>query len=90
VPTTILAYQHLLSFSERFRDYPVKISMVSRFVSKKEVLAAVEGLKHNQVDILIGTHRLLGKDIAFPDLGLLIIDEEHRFGVTHKEKIITT
>lgn len=87
VPTTILAQQHYDTFTERMKDYPVKIGMLSRFVTKKEQDRILDDLKKGQVDILIGTHRILSKDIAFNDLGLLIIDEEQRFGVTHKEKI---
>jgi transcription-repair coupling factor (superfamily II helicase) len=88
VPTTILAEQHFNTFRERFGGWPVEVRMLSRFLSKKEQKEVVEGLREGKVDIVIGTHRLLGKDIAFSNLGLLIIDEEHRFGVTHKEKIV--
>ena len=87
VPTTILAEQHYKNMSHRFSDFPVRVDMVSRFrssVQQKETLRAV---KEGNVDILIGTHRLLQKDVQFKDLGLLIIDEEQRFGVTHKEKV---
>ena len=87
VPTTVLAQQHLESFRERFREYPVVIEMVSRFrtaAEQKEILGRV---KKGETDILIGTHRLLQNDVAFKDLGLLIVDEEQRFGVAHKEKI---
>ncbi len=86
-PTTLLAYQHFHSFSERFRDYPVKIGMVSRFMSKKENEETLKKVKDGGVDIIIGTHRLLSNDVSFKDIGLLIIDEEHKFGVKHKEKI---
>jgi transcription-repair coupling factor (superfamily II helicase) len=89
VPTTILAYQHFHSFSERFRDYPVKVGMVSRFVQPREAAASLAALARGALDILIGTHRLLSRDVTFKDLGLLIVDEEHRFGVRHKEKLKT-
>ena len=87
VPTTILAQQHYNTFTERMRDFPVKIALLSRFVSKSEQKKTIEDLKKGIVDIVIGTHRMLSSDIQFKDLGLLIIDEEQRFGVTHKEKI---
>ncbi len=87
VPTTILAEQHFETFKERFRDYPVEIRCLSRFRSRKEQKEIIEGLISGKVDIVIGTHRLLQKDVSFKDLGLLIIDEEHRFGVKHKEKL---
>lgn len=86
-PTTILVEQHYYTFSERFADYPVVIEMLSRFKSKKEQKEIVEKLKQGLVDIVIGTHRLLQKDIQFFDLGLVVIDEEQRFGVRHKEKL---
>lgn len=87
VPTTILAQQHFETFSERFADYPVEIQVLSRFRSKKEQNETIKGLKRGTVDIVIGTHRLLSKDVQFKDLGLLVVDEEQRFGVKHKEKI---
>jgi transcription-repair coupling factor (superfamily II helicase) len=87
VPTTILAQQHYETFRERFSDYPVNISVISRFRSKKEQTQTLKGVKAGTVDIIIGTHRLLSKDVVFRDLGLLIVDEEQRFGVTHKEKL---
>lgn len=87
VPTTILAQQHYETFRERFADYPVQIRVLSRFRTRKEQKETIEGLKNGTVDIVIGTHRLLSKDIVYKDLGLLIIDEEQRFGVKHKEKI---
>jgi len=87
VPTTILAEQHFNTFSSRMKDYPVNIQMLSRFRTKKEQEKAVEDLKNGKVDIVIGTHRLLSPDVRFKDLGLLIIDEEQRFGVKHKEKL---
>lgn len=87
VPTTILAEQHYNTFSERMKDFPVKVAQLSRFVSKQEQKKVLSDLKKGMVDIVIGTHRLLSKDVEFKDLGLLMIDEEQRFGVTHKEKI---
>lgn len=87
VPTTILAQQHYETFRERFAEFPITIGSLSRFRSKKEQTEVSKGLKNGTVDIVIGTHRLLSKDIQYHDLGLLIIDEEQRFGVTHKEKI---
>lgn len=87
VPTTILCMQHYKTFSERFKNYPVKIDYLSRFKTNGENKRTVEKLKNGQIDIIIGTHRLLFDDIAFDNLGLLIIDEEQRFGVSHKEKI---
>jgi transcription-repair coupling factor (superfamily II helicase) len=87
VPTTILAQQHLNTFRDRLSRFPVKVDMLSRFRLPKEVKAIKEGIKAGTVDIVIGTHMLLQKDLEFKDLGLLVIDEEHRFGVTHKEKI---
>lgn len=87
VPTTLLAQQHYQNFCDRFADWPVNIEMLSRFRTKKEQASIVEKLKNGKIDIIIGTHRLIQKDIAFRDLGLLILDEEHRFGVQHKEKI---
>ena len=87
VPTTILAQQHFETFRERFADYPVDIQVLSRFRTKKEQNETLKGLKRGTVDIVIGTHRLLSKDVQFKDLGLLVVDEEQRFGVAHKEKI---
>lgn len=87
VPTTILAEQHYKNMIKRFSDFPVKIDMISRFRSAKEQKATLQAAKEGNVDILIGTHRLVSKDIVFKDLGLLIIDEEQRFGVAQKEKI---
>jgi len=85
VPTTVLAEQHHVNFSQRFAPYPVRVELLSRFRSRHIQKGIVSDLKKGKVDIVIGTHRLLQKDIAFRDLGLLIVDEEHRFGVTHKE-----
>ena len=87
VPTTILAEQHWNTFRERFKDYPVRVEMVSRFRSHKENRAVIEEAGRGKVDIVIGTHRLLSSDVQFPRLGLLVIDEEHRFGVADKERI---
>ena len=87
VPTTILAEQHYKNMKKRFSDFPVKIDMISRFRTAKEQKQTLQRLKEGNVDILIGTHRLVSKDIQFKDLGLLIIDEEQRFGVKQKEKI---
>ena len=87
VPTTILAQQHYNTFKQRMRDFPVKIEMLSRFRTMAQQKKTLKDLKIGAVDILIGTHRIIQKDIAFIDLGLLIIDEEQRFGVEHKEKI---
>lgn len=87
VPTTILAQQHFNTFTQRMKDYPIKIQMLSRFKSAKEQKQTVSDIKKGLVDIVIGTHRLLSEDISFKDLGLLVVDEEQRFGVTHKEKI---
>ncbi len=87
VPTTVLAQQHYRTFSDRFCDYPMVIGMLSRFRTPEEQKDTVERLKKGQIDIIIGTHRLLQKDVSFRDLGLVIIDEEQRFGVKHKEKL---
>ena len=87
VPTTILAQQHLNTFQERFRNYPVNIEQVSRFRSPKEQKETFARLVTGELDIIIGTHRLLSKDVKFADLGLIIIDEEQRFGVKHKERL---
>ncbi|VMA07774.1 transcription-repair coupling factor [Streptococcus pneumoniae] len=87
VPTTVLAQQHYTNFKERFQNFAVNIDVLSRFKSKKEQTATLEKLKNGQVDILIGTHRVLSKDVVFADLGLMIIDEEQRFGVKHKETL---
>lgn len=87
VPTTVLARQHYLTFTERFKHTPVNIDFVSRFRSPQEIKKVREKLPLGEIDIIIGTHRLLSKDIVYKDLGLLVIDEEQRFGVAHKEKI---
>jgi transcription-repair coupling factor (superfamily II helicase) len=87
VPTTILAQQHYKSFKERFKDFPVTVDYVNRFKTKSEQKVTLEKVKNGRVDILIGTHRLISKDIKFKDLGLMIIDEEQKFGVAAKEKL---
>ncbi|MBQ9765118.1 MAG: transcription-repair coupling factor [Lachnospiraceae bacterium] len=87
VPTTILAQQHYNTFCQRMKDFPITVELLSRFRTPKEQQKAIDGLKKGFVDIVIGTHRVLSKDVVYKDLGLLIIDEEQRFGVTHKEKI---
>jgi transcription-repair coupling factor (superfamily II helicase) len=86
-PTTILCFQHFETFKKRFAQFPINIEMISRFRTAKEQKAIVERVETGKVDILIGTHRLLSKDIKFQDLGLLIVDEEQRFGVRHKERL---
>lgn len=87
VPTTILAQQHYETISERFEDYAINVGLLSRFRTRKQQLETIKGLKEGTVDIVVGTHRILSQDVVFHDLGLLIVDEEQRFGVTHKEKI---
>ena len=87
VPTTILAEQHGRTFRERLADYPVRNEVLSRFRSPKETRSVIERIARGEVDIVIGTHRLLSRDVAFKDLGLLVVDEEHRFGVRHKERL---
>jgi len=87
VPTTILAQQHYDTFKERLADYPVKVGLLSRFRSPKEITETIANVALGAVDVVIGTHRLLSKDVQFKDLGLIVIDEEQRFGVAHKEKL---
>src|SRR3990170_3575737 len=87
VPTTILCEQHYRTFKGRFSAFPVRIDYMSRFKSKRELDTTLKSLARGEIDIIIGTHGLLRKDISFSNLGLLIIDEEHRFGVGQKEKI---
>ncbi|MBT7171508.1 MAG: DEAD/DEAH box helicase, partial [Phycisphaerales bacterium] len=87
VPTTVLAEQHSRTFGERFADFPVTVACLSRFRTAKETTKILKQLQLGQVDILIGTHRILSKDVRFPDLGMVIIDEEQRFGVEHKERL---
>src|SRR5207248_4085302 len=86
-PTTVLAFLHVETFKERFKQFPLTIEMISRFRTPKQQKAIVEKVEQGKVDVLIGTHRLLSKDIKFQDLGLLIVDEEQRFGVRHKERL---
>ncbi len=86
VPTTVLAQQHFNTFTERMAEYPVRVELLSRFRSRREIAQTIAGLADGSVDIVIGTHRLLQKDIDFKDLGLVVIDEEQRFGVMHKER----
>ncbi len=86
-PTTVLAFQHLKTLRERFAGFPVAIDMVSRFRSKQEIKDTLTGVAGGKVDVIVGTHRLLSKDVQFKDLGLLVVDEEQRFGVAHKERI---
>ena len=86
-PTTVLAQQHFLTFAKRLADYPLEVRVLSRFQGNKESQQTLEGLKRGTVDIVVGTHRLLSKDVQFKELGLLVVDEEQRFGVTHKERL---
>jgi transcription-repair coupling factor (superfamily II helicase) len=87
VPTTVLTEQHLRTFRERMADYPVTVEMLCRFQTRSEQAVIVERFRNGQVDIIIGTHRLLQKDVKPADLGLLVVDEEQRFGVAHKERL---
>jgi transcription-repair coupling factor (superfamily II helicase) len=89
VPTTILAFQHYKTFSDRLKDFPVTVDYVNRFKSSKEKKETLKKLEEGKIDIIIGTHALLGKDVKYKDLGLMVIDEEQKFGVGHKEKIKT-
>jgi transcription-repair coupling factor (superfamily II helicase) len=86
-PTTVLAEQHFVTFSDRFSDFPVRVAVLSRFRSKAEQQATVAALAMGKIDVVVGTHRLLSRDVRFGDLGLLVVDEEQRFGVTHKERL---
>ncbi|MGI6546729.1 MAG: transcription-repair coupling factor [Fastidiosipilaceae bacterium] len=86
-PTTVLTQQHYDNFMERIADFPVRVGLLSRFASKKDLDRTIRGLASGEIDVVIGTHRLLSKDVSFKDLGLLIVDEEQRFGVDHKEKM---
>ncbi len=86
-PTTVLAWQHYNTILSRFRGFPVNVALLSRFSTPKEIKKALEGIKNGSVDIVVGTHRLLQKDVEFKRLGFLVVDEEQRFGVTHKEKL---
>src|SRR5690606_38629432 len=85
VPTTLLAQQHFQTFSDRFAPYPVRVEVLSRFLTPGQARGVVNGLRSGEVDVVIGTHRLLSPDVQFKDPGLLVVDEEQRFGVTHKE-----
>jgi len=87
VPTTLLAQQHVTTFAERMAPYPIRVEVLSRFLTAKQAKAVTDGLKDGEVDLVVGTHRLLGEGIEFKNLGLLIVDEEQRFGVSHKEQI---
>src|SRR6188472_723880 len=89
VPTTLLVQQHLQTFTERYAQFPVVVKALSRFQSDKEAREVIAGLADGSVDLVIGTHRLLSKDIRYKDLGLVIVDEEQRFGVEHKEQLKT-
>src|SRR5437868_13809448 len=86
-PTTVLAFQHFETFKQRFAPFPVSVEMISRFRSPKQQKKILQRVEAGKVDILIGTHRLLSKDVKFADLGLLVVDEEQRFGVRHKERL---
>ncbi|HZD45641.1 MAG TPA: transcription-repair coupling factor, partial [Acidobacteriaceae bacterium] len=86
-PTTVLSFQHFETFKNRFKMFPINVEMISRFRTQKEQKQIVEGAESGKVDIVIGTHRLLSKDVKFHDLGLLVVDEEQRFGVRHKERL---
>ena len=87
VPTTVLANQHFYTLKERFEKFPVKVEMLSRFRTQAQQRKIIEDLRKGSIDLIIGTHRLLSKDVEYNDLGLLVVDEEHRFGVRHKEVI---
>lgn len=86
-PTTILAQQHYRTFAERFAEFPIEVSVLSRFRTRAEQLKTIAGIKEGTMDLVVGTHRMLSKDVEFNDLGLLVVDEEHRFGVRHKERL---
>src|SRR5687767_933025 len=87
VPTTILADQHARTFGDRLADFPIRVDQLSRFQTTAEQTAVIAALAEKKIDIVIGTHRLLSPDVVFSDLGLIIVDEEHRFGVKHKERL---
>ncbi len=87
VPTTLLVQQHQVTFSERYAQFPVRVKALSRFQSDAEAKVVIEGLRDGSVDLVIGTHRLLSPEVKFKDLGLVVIDEEQRFGVEHKEQL---
>src|SRR5208283_5029511 len=86
-PTTVLTFQHFETFKRRFAPFPVRVEMLSRFRSPKEIKVVLEEIADGKVDIVCGTHRLFSQDVVFKDLGLLIVDEEQRFGVRHKERL---
>ena len=86
-PTTVLTQQHYENFKERIADFPIRVGLLSRFAGQKEIAKTIRGIATGEVDVVIGTHRLLSKDVVFKDLGLLVVDEEQRFGVDHKEKL---
>jgi transcription-repair coupling factor (superfamily II helicase) len=86
-PTTVLAQQHFRTFQDRMREWPVRVEVLSRFVEKEDQTTILQGVKDGRVDVVIGTHRLLSKDVHFKQLGLVVVDEEQRFGVTHKERL---
>ena len=86
-PTTILAEQHFNNFQERFNQFPIKLAMLSRFVDKRKIRKTLEELKRGEIDLLIGTHRIIQKDVIFKNLGFIVIDEEQRFGVKDKERL---
>ena len=86
-PTTVLAEQHFVTFSERFADFPVRVAVLSRFRTKAEQQETLAALAEGKLDVVVGTHRLLSRDVRFNDLGLVVVDEEQRFGVTHKERL---
>jgi transcription-repair coupling factor (superfamily II helicase) len=86
-PTTVLAEQHFMTFSDRFTDFPVRVAVLSRFRTKAEQQATIVALAEGKIDVVVGTHRLLSRDVRFRDLGLLVVDEEQRFGVSHKERL---
>ena len=87
VPTTLLAQQHFQTFADRFASYPIRVEVLSRFLTPGQARQVVKGLGTGEVDLVIGTHRLLSDDVVFKNLGLLVVDEEQRFGVNHKEQI---
>lgn len=87
VPTTLLVQQHLATFTERYSGFPIRVNSLSRFNTNKEITETLKGIADGTVDVVIGTHRLLSDDIKFRDLGLIIVDEEQRFGVEHKRAI---
>merc|ERR1711991_874174 len=89
VPTTILSHQHYRSFKERLKDFPVRVDYINRFKSQKQITETLKDLEAGKIDILVGTHKIVGKGVKFKDLGLIIIDEEQKFGVSVKDKLKT-